>query len=382
MRERRVKLTICLQAAAALLSACLSPKYCHAQSEPVKDRYSLVLIQSDLDDANKTLAIFDLDDDGVLNETECKKLKWASLAGRADLNRNQLLSQPEIALHFASIREELDVEQIDRTVAERSIRKHDSNRNGQIDPEEITAAWPEEPDEIDANADGILTVEELTHAFAFRRVIRKEIGIIGVDQGWAIKIRNRFDRDGDGRLGPSEWEGTPMPAKPDGFDEDEDGLLSLTEIATMIAKHRQKLGLTPKDLLSARALMQPVDANFDGIATKEELALYVKLQPAIADGLLAFDTDGDGKTTMLEIEKEMGKRRDEKGYTDQDAAEAQRLMLRHDVNRDRVIRSGELKEKSGQGFLGKEVLPQADRDDNKAINQDELARYLARQREQ
>jgi Ca2+-binding EF-hand superfamily protein len=153
------------------------------------------------------------------------------------------------------------------------MRKHDSNRNGQIDREEITSAWPEDPDEIDVDGDGILTLSELTNAFAFRRIVRAEIGIIGVDQGWAIKIRNRFDRDQDGKLSADEWTSTPMPSKPEDFDEDDDTRLSLMEIATMLAKHRQKLGLTAKDQLGARALISPFDRDFDGTVINEGASL-------------------------------------------------------------------------------------------------------------
>ncbi|PNY35633.1 hypothetical protein C2E31_17160 [Rhodopirellula baltica] len=361
--------------------ATLKDGVINAQEKQGADPLSLVLIQADLDDANKTLAIFDLDDDASLDEAECKKLKWAASVGDADLNHDQKLSQPEIALHFASVRDQLDIQQIDRTVAKRAIQKHDANRNGQIDPDEITSAWPPEPDQIDSNQDGILTVEELTHAFAFRRVVREEIGIIGVDQGWAVKISKRFDRDGDGKIGPSEWEQTPIPSNPEAGDEDGDGLLSVMEIATMLAKHRQKLGLTAKDLLTARNLVLPFDQDFDGVVSKAELARFVGLPESVTANLTAFDTNKDGDVSLLEIEKELGKRRDEKGYTDQDSAEANRLMMRHDVNHDKVIRADELKGKSGGGFLGKDVLPQADRDDNQAIDTDELARFLARERE-
>lgn len=351
-----------------------------AQIQVPKDPYSLVLIRADLEDADKTLSMRDLDDDGALSEAEWAKLEWASKASQADLNRDKKLTQPEIALYFASQRKESDVEQIDRTVAERSMRKHDLNRNGQIDPNEITPAWPEEPQEIDVNSDGILTLSELTNAFAFRRVVRREIGIIGVDQGWAIKIRNRFDRDRDGGLNPDEWDGTPLPSSPEDFDEDGDKQLTLMEIATMLAKHRQKLGLTANDQLSARALIQGLDRNFDGTISKEELQPFEEQHPQVPEQLKAYDTNGDGNTTLMEIEKVLSERRDKLGYSDRDAAEAKRLILRHDQNRDKVIRKSELKKESGSGLLGEEVLPQADRNGDQAIDQDELARYLARQR--
>ena len=93
-----------------------------------------------------------------------------------------------------------------------------------------------------------------------------------------------------------------------------------------------------------------------------------------------YDTNGDGNTMLMEIEKVLSERRDKIGYSDRDAADVERLILRHDQNRDKVIRESELKEESGSGFLGKEILPQADRNSDGSIDQDELARYLARER--
>ncbi len=353
----------------------------HAQGQSSKDLYSLVLIAADLEDASKTLSLCDLNDDGHLDQDEQKNLKWRDSVRKVDLNRDGDLSHLEIAIHFASQRDENDVQQIDRTVATRAMRKNDSNGNGQIDREEITSAWPEDPDEIDVDGDGILTLSELTNAFAFRRIVRAEIGIIGVDQGWAIKIRNRFDRDQDGKLSADEWKSTPMPSKPDDFDEDDDTRLSVMEIATMLAKHRQKLGLTAKDQLGARAMISRFDRDFDGTVSEEEWKPFEQVMADSIEKLRELDEDKDGNITLLEIERQLSKRRDEMGYTDQDAAAAKRLIQRHDKNLDQRIQKDELKESSGGGYLGREAMPQVDRNEDGSINQDELARYLARERD-
>jgi hypothetical protein len=122
------------------------------------------------------------------------------------VDRNQKLTQIEIAIYFGAQRDENNVEAIDITVTERAMKAHDKNQNGQIDPDEISSAWPDDPSEIDVDGDGIMTFTELSHAIASRRVIRQELGILGVDQGWAIKIRTRFDRDQDGGLNEGRME--------------------------------------------------------------------------------------------------------------------------------------------------------------------------------
>ncbi|KAA5543636.1 hypothetical protein FYK55_10530 [Roseiconus nitratireducens] len=365
----------------ALLMALLVVSNATGQLQTPTDVYSLKLISADLEDADKTLAMKDLNDDDLLDKKEMASLRWADDAKKVDLNGDGKLTHLEIAIHFASVRDEKDVEQIDRTVANRAMRKHDANRNGQIDPGEISSAWPEEPDEIDVNGDGILTLNELTEAFAFRRVVRSEFGIIGVDQGWAIKLRNRFDENQDGGLNKREWDAAPLPDRPEKFDEDKDDRLSLMEIATMLAKHRQSLGLTAKDQLASRALIGRFDRDGDSKVTLPEWKPLQESFPDPISDLLSYDTNSDETIELLEIEKTLSKRRDEKGYSDSDAAMARRLIMRHDQNRDQQIKADELKEVSGGGYLGKEDLPQIDRDGNKAINQDELARYLAREKD-
>ncbi len=304
---------------ASLASTLLLANRTLAQIGLPTDPYSLVLIHADIDDTDKVMAIRDVDKNGWLDAKEQAPLAWSQKASEYDLNRDGKLTHLEIAIRFASQRDDNDVQQIDRTVVSRAMQKYDKNRNGQIDPDEVTSAWPEDPKEIDVNADNILTIEELTNAFAFRRVVREETGIIGVDQGWAIKIRYRFDRNSDGGLNPDEWTNTPLPGDPESFDMDKDKRLSLLEMATMLAKHRQKLGLTAQDQLEARALILQFDTDFSGVITKEEMIPLVAELGDQVEKLKQFNTDKDGAISLFEIETVLNKRRDELGYSDQDA---------------------------------------------------------------
>lgn len=351
-----------------------------AQVASPDDPYSLVLIHADIDDADKVMAIRDVDKNGWLDDKERAPLAWSNKAVQYDLNRDGKLTHLEIALRFASQRDENDVEQIDRTVVSRAMQKYDKNRNGQIDPDELTSAWPEDPKEIDVNSDNILTIEELTNAFAFRRVVREETGIIGVDQGWAIKIRNRFDRDLDGGLNPDEWTNTPLPGNPESFDMDKDKRLSLLEIATMLAKHRQKLGLTAQDQLEARALILQFDTDFSGVITKEEMIPLIAALGDQIEKVKQFDSDKNDEISLLEIETVLSERRDELGYSDRDAAAAKLMITRHDENRDLRISKHELKDETSSGYLGKNEMPQIDRNTDGYIDQDELAKHLAREK--
>ncbi len=365
--------------ATLLVAVCFAALPCKAQLIQADDPFTLVLILADLNDADKAMATHDVNEDGLLDDKEQATLRWPKSGRSDDINRDGRLTHLEIAIHFAAQRKENDVKQIDRTVVTRAMQMYDKNRNGQIDPDEITSAWPDDPDEIDVDKNGILTQTELANAFAFRRVVREEIGIIGVDQGWAIKIRNRFDQNRDGGLNPDEWSNTPMPDSPSAFDEDKDQRLTVLEIATMLAKHRQKLGLTANDQLAARALIASFDKDFSGVVSASEWKPVETLMSDEVRQLKEFDSNKDDAISLLEIETLLSKRRDELGFTDRDAEAAKVMIRRHDDNHDLRISASELKESSGNGFLGKEDLPQVDRNQDGVIDQEELARYLARE---
>ena len=103
-------------------------------------------------------------------------------------------------------------------------------------------------------------------------------------------------------------------------------------------------------------------------------------QGALASQLLQkWDTNKDGEISLLEVEKELARLRDQKGYTDQQAEQAKRLILRYDANHDKHISKSEVSEASGEGVLSKELFPQIDRNGDGVVDHDELARYLANQ---
>ena len=70
---------------------------------------------------------------------------------------------------------------------------------------------------------------------AANRGYRREVGIEGVDLTEAVRVRNQFDQDEDGKLAPDEWRAAKRPLEAKQFDEDGDGLLSIEEISTRIA---------------------------------------------------------------------------------------------------------------------------------------------------
>ena len=73
----------------------------------------------------------------------------------------------------------------------------------------------------------------------------------------------------------------------------------------------------------------------------------------------------------------------EKGFSDEDLAGAYKLVLRHDQNRNGQIDKGELDQESERrpGRLTSDVLAKADENNDDQISREELAKYLAKQRE-
>jgi Ca2+-binding EF-hand superfamily protein len=133
-----------------------------------------------------------------------------------------------------------------------------------------------------------------------------------------------------------EWKSAPLPDDPAKFDENGDGRLSTLDIATLLAKHRQKLGLTEQDQLGFRPMFVQFDKDFDGIVSKQELEQLVAQGANISEVLEKWDID-------------------------------------------KHVSKNELTDTDGSDALSKEQFPQIDRIGDGVINRDEMARYLASQ---
>ena len=68
------------------------------------DLYSLVLVQRDLFDAQKTMTIFDTNEDGFIDAAERKKLPWRADYVEFDLNKDKKLTHLEVAVWQAKQR--------------------------------------------------------------------------------------------------------------------------------------------------------------------------------------------------------------------------------------------------------------------------------------
>ena len=358
----------------ALATANLSAQILDSRNS--KDLYSLVLVTSDLQDATKLMTIHDPNEDGFIDPSEQVKLEWKKDIPKYDLNRDGKLTHLEVAVRYAELRAESDITLFDRKNANLWMGRKDTNRNGQLDPDEIAQGWPDTPEDFDTNQDGIISLAEMAAQFAFRRGLRREMGIEAVDQTGAMALVDRFDANKDRKLSADEWVEANLPRDGALHDDDKDGALTIMELATLLAKHRQTSGMSKSDLMSARQMIERADIDRDGKLNKEEQGIFVD------DNVGQYDSNRDGFVTQSEIEANFSAARKDKGYLDEDLFAARRLMTRHDLNRNMMIDKDELAEKPSPGQRSLDELRTIDTDRDEAISLDELAKQLAKERKE
>ncbi|NND97301.1 MAG: hypothetical protein HKN47_08240 [Pirellulaceae bacterium] len=339
---------------------------------------SLILINRDIFEASRMMTIFDLDDDGFIDSQERKKLSWHKDYKKFDINKDAKLTHLEVALQRATARAEFGITQFDINNAQAMIRRRDDNRNGQIDPAEIAKGWPTRPEDYDKNDNGIITLFEVARDLAFKRGLRRELGIEAVDNMSSVNTIKRFDTDKDFQLNADEWVAAQLPREAKQHDDDGDGKLSQTELAILFSKHRRETGLSKSDAVKAKQLIAMADHNRDGKIDEKEMTMGIfGLGDTQAKTFEQYDADSDGFVTLAEIQSTIASEREQKGFDDTDLAEAKRLMVRFDRDRSTFMEPHEYPDGSGQ--LSKRKLATADLNNDVRLSVEELAKHLAKE---
>ncbi len=376
MMRSSLRVVCLLLGIAAALASTAAPA-----QEAKTNLFSLILVEADLLDATKLMTVYDPNEDGFVDKFEQQRLPWKDVVNEFDLNKDGKLTHMEVAVRQAKLRDDNDVTQSDINNVNTFVRRYDTNRNGQLDPDEIEAGgWPAEPSDYDQNGDGTLTVKEMAVRFALNRGLRREMGIESIDQTGAIQLVRRFDTDNDKKLNPDEQAKAPLPKPGKDFDEDEDGKLGIMELATMLAKHRRDAGLSKPDTFKIRKLFAMFDPNGDGkIDLKDPLTAAPLGGESANNQLEAYDGNKDGIVTIAEVEKIVAAVRKERGYAEEEFQKAKKMITRHDRNADKQIEESELFDKPIPGQLPKSLIKQADLDKDGKVNLDELSRYFSKQ---
>lgn len=344
-----------------------------------RDPLGMTLLPMDLDASAALLRRYDLDDNGELAEAEVKAIGWRDdPLPRFDLNRDHVLQPVELALLEADRRMDQGIVQMDSVLAKRYTQQYDKDRDGRLSLKELDGnTFTDQQEAFDKNSDGELSEAEFIRGLAFERTVRDALGIKGCDQGGAMKLIRRGDRDGNQTLSDDELVLAKLSDEAMKFDRNGNGELSVSELAECLAERRNRLGLTPKDQLAVRAMLQSADRDRNGSLSGDEV-VSIGNQAVIKDA----DRNQDGEVTELELERLFGERRKELGFDDQDQARAMVLMERNDRDRSRTLSRAELVA-SGAGresVLSPEKLVLIDTDKDGAASINELARFLHRMR--
>ena len=367
---------------AVAIVLCFVCKVGFSQEPEPKEKvnlFELVLAEYDLKFATSTLNSMDLNEDSQLDSKEQGGLNWEGKVRDFDLNKDRKITHLEIAIYHAKVRHDNDITQFDINNATRLLRRADKNSNGQLEPKELEAGWPPNPDEHDTNNDGIISEREAIRYMAFMRGFRRQMGIDAVDHSRAGRIMLYLDKDKNRKLDADEYAKTYIPEPVRDFDTDDDKMLDLVELATMYSKHRRDLGLTKPDQIKINSMFSTFDLDRNGEITEQELSMMVFADNR-QERYKEFDANGDGTLSMAEVEKHFAKVRKERGYIEVDFDLAVKQLRRHDTNKSKAIEAHELFDGETKGRLSKKVMSKADRDQDERISLDELARYYAAQR--
>ena len=299
-------------------------------TEPV-DPMTLTLVPVDLNQATASMIRYDRNDDGKIDREEWTRLRWDDdKVRRFDVNRDGKLTHVEMAIHHAEIRRADGIEAADSKYAENSMKRFDTNKNGRLDAAEIKAKnWPRDWEDYDKDGDGNITLMELMKEFAFRRGLRRELGIISIDINNANRLLREHDKNLDGKLSADEAASARL--KIDDEDHDEDGKLGAMEVATIYAKRRMETGISAKDQYEAQNTFTMLDKDRDGSITADELG------NTGAEQLMKADTNRDGKISGRELQSYYAAASKKRGYSDSHLAAARRIIMRYDTDRDETI---------------------------------------------
>jgi Ca2+-binding EF-hand superfamily protein len=181
------------------------------------------------------------------------------------------------------------------------MRQADKDKNGTISPDEFHEAMDKVFKEADLNRDGILQRNEIGRA---NRALFPAGDTTGQrPEPPAANIWERVlaqDKDGDGKISQSEWQGAPERFKR--MDKNGDGFVTQEEVR-QAASERVRNAAQQRRGQGAGGPGGPGGPGAPRLAAKERAANFLKTQ----------DQDGDGKVSATEFKgrEEVFRRMDE-----------------------------------------------------------------------
>jgi Ca2+-binding EF-hand superfamily protein len=188
----------------------------------------------------------------------------------------------------------------------------------------------------------------------------------------------RKDQNSNGQLDPDEIAlGWPVP--PEDFDTDENGIITITELASQFAirrRMRREMGIEAVDQTEAIRIKNDHDANGDGKLGADEWN-----EASLPRDGKKFDENGDGFLSLMEVATLLAKHRMESGLTTTDQAQARQLIRSVDADQDGKISQDELERMETLGGRFRE-LEQYDTNKNGEITLAEVEKVFSDRRKE
>lgn len=256
---------------------------------------------------------------GRIDPHEFEKANWPSSADEFDANNDGVVTARELQIQLAferTLHREMGIEEVDQSRAMMIMSRFDSDRDKHISLEESEIApIPLPLSKFDEDNDGKLRMLELATMYASHRI---NLGLSHFDVKKVNGIFARHDPDGNGEIEiglskkqiESEFgvgakidigKGNSRAQQLIHFDADRDGIVTITEVESHLAKVRARLGYAKAEFQKARQVITRYDSNRSNHIETNELEPAVKAKQLPPSIFKTADRNGDGKIALEEL---------------------------------------------------------------------------------
>lgn len=305
----------------------------------------------DRDDRDRDRRDRDRDDRGRDSRSSSEKQEEPLVPGFGTQTEEEAPMVPGFGVEAAAGQPNLEAEYGERVVEyveERLLERYDKNKSGALEREEWESVpWGSDPNESDANRDGVLSKAELAARTQQRWSSRSRGGrsswsrrssssssrdsdnssspnVDGRIRRYAESLLKQYDKNKNGVLEKDEW--SRMRGSPSEADRNGDGVLTQDELAVRLANYSRRSGSSRS---SSRTSSGPSYSSGPRV-TKGNGKSYrftttaERLPKGLPSWFTRSDADGDGQVMMHE-------------YASVWSSSKVSEFTKYDLNRDGVV---------------------------------------------